>query len=214
MRMVLYLAAAVIGVAAIVFLVIHVAKGGSSTASGTSTPGATTTAGGGAAGQGFVLRQAATVGKYPLNKTAVSQVSAGIKAATSTITSQMASTKSGKPGKSVVGIYDTGPTSSVSSPDYKGLVFIGYDGTFNPAKLMNLAQKHLKSSRVVNPGPHGGKMVCGYDVSGGAASSECVWATTTTFGVVEYINHGKPAKVTGAPKLALKVRDAVEARAQ
>ena len=51
---------------------------------------------------------------------------------------------------------------------------------------MNLAQKHLKSSRVVNPGPHGGKMVCGYDISDGAASSECVWATTTTFGVVEY----------------------------
>ena len=202
--MVLYLAAAVIGVAAIVFLVIHVAKGGSSTASGTSTPGATTTAGGGAAGQGFVLRQAAKVGKYPLNKTAVSQLSAGTKAATSTITSQMASTKSGKPGKSVVGIYDTGPTSSASSPDYKGLVFIGYDGTFNPAKLMNLAQKHLKSSRVVNPGPHGGKMVCGYDVSDGAASSECVWATTTTFGVVEYINHGKPAKVGARPGSPLR----------
>ena len=126
----------------------------------------------------------------------------------------MASTKSGKPGKSVVGIYDTGPTSLAASPDYKGLVFIGYDGTFNPTKLMNLAQKHLKSSRVVNPGPHGGKMVCGYNVSDGAASSECVWATTTTFGVVEYINHGKPAKVGGAPRLALKVRDAVEARAQ
>ena len=65
--MVLYLAAAVIGVAAIVFLVIHLAKGGSSTASGASTPGATTTAGGGA-GQGYVLRQAATVGKYPLEQ--------------------------------------------------------------------------------------------------------------------------------------------------
>jgi hypothetical protein len=214
MKMVLYLGAATIGVAAIVFLVIHLAKGGSNTASGTSTTGATPTAAGQGSGQGYVLRQAAIVGKYPLNKPGVSQLSAGTKAATSTITSQMASTKSGKLGKSVVGIYDTGPTSSVSSPDYKGLVFIGYDGTFNPAKLMNLAQRHLKSSRVVNPGPHGGRMVCGYDVSDGAASSECVWATTTTFGVVEYINHGKPAKVTGAPKLALKVRDAVEARAQ
>ena len=50
--MVLYLAAAVIGVAAIVYLVIHLAKGGSSTASGTSTPGATSTAAGGAAARG------------------------------------------------------------------------------------------------------------------------------------------------------------------
>jgi hypothetical protein len=134
MKMVLYLGAATVGVAAIVFLVIHLAKGGS----GTSTPGATTTAGGaGAAGQGFVLQQAARVGKFPLNKPAVSQVSTGIKAATSTITSQMVSTKSGKPRKSVVGIYDTGSTSSSASPDYKGLVFIGYDGTFNPTKVMN-----------------------------------------------------------------------------
>ena len=47
MKMVLYLGAATIGVAAIVFLVIHLAKGGSNTASGTSTTGATPTAAGG-----------------------------------------------------------------------------------------------------------------------------------------------------------------------
>ena len=45
--------------AAIVFLVIHVAKGGSSTASGTSTPGATTTAGGGAGQPGADVEDAA-----------------------------------------------------------------------------------------------------------------------------------------------------------
>ena len=56
----------------------------------------------------------------------------------------------------------------------------------------------------MNPGPHGGKMVCGYDVSDGAASSECVWATPTTFGVVEYINHGKPAKVAARPSSPLR----------
>ena len=66
----------------------------------------------------------------------------------------------------------------------------------------------------MNAGPHGGKMVCGYNTSNGSVASECVWATTTTFGVVEYFNHGQPAKVSGAAKLALKVRDAVEARAQ
>ena len=49
---------------------------------------------------------------------------------------------------------------------------------------------------------------------GGAEASECVWATTTTVGIVEYYNHGHPAKVAGFGKLALQVRDAVEARAQ
>jgi len=202
-------------VAAIVFLVIHLAKGGSNTASGTSTPGATTTAAGGAAaGPGYVLRQAASVGKYPLNKTAVSQVSGVIKAATSKITSKMAAAGAGKPGKSVIGIYNTGPTTTLTSPSYKGLVFVGYDGTFNPTNLMKLIQKNLKSSRAVNAGPNGGKMVCGYNTSNNSVASECVWATTTTFGIVEYFNHGQPAKVGGASKLALKVRDAVEVRAQ
>jgi hypothetical protein len=198
-------------VAAIVFLVIHLAKGGSNTASGTSTTGATPTAAG---GQGYALRQAASIGKYPLNKTAVSQISGQITSATSKITSKMAATQSGKPGKSVIGIYNTGSATSLASSSYKGLVFVGYNGTFNPTNLMNLVQKNLKSSRVVNAGPHGGKMVCGYNTSNNSVASECVWATTTTFGVVEYFRHGQPAKVTNASPLALKVRAAVEARAQ
>jgi hypothetical protein len=216
MRMVLYLAAAVIGVAVIVYLVIHLAKSGSgNAASGASTPGSTATAGGGAAaGQVYVLRQAAFVGKYPLNKPGAALIASGLKGANSNIIKKMASTGAGKPGKSVIGVYDTGRSTSLESSSYKGLMFIGYDGTFNPTKLMNLVQSNLKSSRVVNAGPHGGKMVCGYDTSSGSEVSECVWATTTTFGTVGFFNGGHPAKINGAPNLALKVRAAVEARAQ
>ena len=126
----------------------------------------------------------------------------------------MAATGSGKPGKSVIGIYDQGPTTSLASSSYKGLVFVGYDVTFNPTNLINLVQKNLKSSRVVNAGPHGGKMVCGYNTSNNSVASECVWATTTTMGVVEFYSHGQPAKVSGPGKLAVKLRDAVEVRAQ
>jgi hypothetical protein len=216
MRMVLYLAAAVIGVAAIVFLVIHLAKSGSGTAaSGTSTPGSTATAGGGAAaGQAYVLQQAASVGKYPLNKPGATLIASGLKGANSNIIKKMASTGAGKPGKSVIGVYDMGTSTSLESSSYKGLMFIGYDGSFNPTKLMKLVQGSLKSSRVVNAGPHGGKMVCGYDTSSGSEASECVWVTKTTFGTVGFFDGGHPAKITGAPKLALKVRAAVEARAQ
>jgi len=89
-----------------------------------------------------------------------------------------------------------------------------FGNSFNPTNLMNLVQKNLKSSRMVNAGPHGGKMVCGYNTSNNSVASECVWATTTTFGIVEYFRHGQPAKVTNASTLALKVRDAVEVRAQ
>jgi hypothetical protein len=190
-----------------------VAKGGSNTASGTSTPGATATAGGGA-GQGFVLRQVAVVGKYPLNKPGSTAIAAGIKGATANVVKKMAAAGAGTPGKPVVGVYDMGKSNSFKSASYKGLMVVGYDGTFNPTKLMNLVRKNLKSSRVVNVGPHGGQMVCGYDTSSGSPVSECAWATTTTFGTVGFVNHGHLAKIAGAPGLALKARDAVEVRAQ
>jgi hypothetical protein len=213
--MVLYLAAAVIGVAAIVFLVVHVTKSsGGNTAGGTSTPSTSTTAGGTAAGQAYVLTQAPSVGTYPLNKPATIQVSGAVKAASAKLTGKMAATGAGKPGKSVIGIYNMGTTTSLASPGYKGLIFVGYDGTFKPAKLIKLVRKDLVSSRLVSAGPHGGQMVCGYDTTNGAPASECVWATTTTFGVVEFYSNGRTVKVGGAPGLALKVRDAVEVRAQ
>jgi hypothetical protein len=210
-RMVLYLAAAVIGVAAIVFLVVHVTKNSGGAASGTSTPstGATTVV-----GPHYVVKVADHVGTYPLNQQAASQASAAMKSQWAPITSKLAAAGAGQPAKSVLGIYNMGTSSSVTSPSYKGLVFVGYDGTFTPANVMKLAQKNLVSTRmVVDPGPNGGQMMCGYNTVSGQAS-ECVWATKTTVGIVEYYNHGHPAKVAGFGKLALRVRDAVEARAQ
>ena len=155
-----------------------------------------------------------SVGAYPLNKPATGQVSGAVKAASAKITGKMASTGAGKPGKAVIGIYDMGTATSLGSPTYKGLIFVGYNGTFNPQKLINLVRTQLKSSRIVSAGPHGGAMVCGYDTSSGAPASECVWATTTTFGEVGFFSGGHAVKVGGAPGLALKVRDAVEVRAQ
>jgi hypothetical protein len=211
-RMVLYLAAAVIGVAAIVYLVVHVTKNsGGSAASGTSTPsaGATTVT-----GPHYVIKVAGRVGTYPLNQQAVSQASAALKRQSAPITSKLASAAAGQPAGSVIGVYDMGTSSSVTSPGYKGLVFVGYNGTFNPANVMKLVRTNLVSTRVVvDPGPNGGRMMCGYNTVSGEAS-ECVWATTTTVGIVEYYDHGHPAKVAGFGKLALEVRDAVEARAQ
>ena len=55
-------------------------------------------------------------------------------------------------------------------------------------------------------------MACGYNTTSGADASECVWVTKTTFGVVEFVKDGKPAKQAGASALALKVRQAVEVK--
>jgi hypothetical protein len=56
-------------------------------------------------------------------------------------------------------------------------------------------------------------MMCGYDHSSGADTSECVWATTSTFGQVEFVIGPNEVKYPGASSIALTVRNAVEVQA-
>ena len=106
----------------------------------------------------------------------------------------------GKPGKVTVGVYNLTQVTSISSSSFKGIAFTGYDGTFNPKSVINLVRSTLVSSRVVNPGPHGGEMVCGYDTSGGSEASECVWVTKTTFGQVHFLEGQVAVKYPDASK--------------
>jgi hypothetical protein len=214
-RMVLYLAASVLGVVGIVFLVVHLAKsGGGTAAGGSSTPTSGATAGGGANGaNGYTLTQAAKVGAFPLNKAATQEIAAVARSQASPVASALKKAKAGTPGQVVTGVYDTSTVQSFTSGTYQGIVFFGWNGTFDPAAVVKVVRAHLASSRVVSPGPHGGQMVCGYDTTNGPASSECVWATKTTFAIVEFIKGGKAVKQGGAPGRALKVRQAVEVKA-
>ena len=212
--MALYLAAAVVGVVVIVFLVIQLTKsGGNKAATGTSTPTAGTTPATGANGtNGYVFTQAAKVGNFPLNKTATKAFSAVALNATSAAANQFKAKGAGKLGKATVGVYDLTTVSSTTSSAFKGIVFVGYDGTFNPKTLINLVRSTMVSSRVVKAGPHGGDMVCGYDTTSGSDASQCVWVTKTTFGEVEFLKGQAMVKYPGASKLALEVRNAVEVR--
>jgi hypothetical protein len=214
MRMVLYLAASVIGVVVIVFLVIHLTNtGGGNAASGSSTSTGGATAGGANGVNGYVLTQAAKVGTFPLNKAVTQQVASVAKAQSSTVASALKAQKAGTPGQPVTGVYDTGSVTTLTSSAYKGIVFVGYDGTYDPAAVIKIVRSHLSSSRVVAAGPHGGQMTCGYNTTSGSAASECVWVTKTTFGIVEFLKGGRAVKQGGAPALALEVRQAVEVKA-
>ena len=213
--MVLYLTAAVVGVIVIVVAVIFLTKGGGKNTpnASSSTPGTGNTAAGGPAGTGaFVLTQAAKVGAFPLNKAATKAVASVAVKQTGPVSSALKAKKAGKPGKPVTAVYDTGSSSTFTASTYGGLVFIGYDGTYDPAAVIKIVRAHLKSSRVVAPGPHGGEMACGYNTTTGSDASECVFVTKTTFGVVEFIKDGEPGKQSGASALALKVREAVEVK--
>jgi hypothetical protein len=170
-------------------------------------------AAGGPNGTGsYTLTQAAKVGTYSLDRPVTNQLQPFIRNGSKTVTNALKAKKAGQPGKAVFAVYNAGTVTSMTSPDFKGLVFIGFDGTYNPDAVISIVRSHLKSSRLVEPGPHGGKMTCGYDTSDGTTASECVWATKTTFGIVEFLKGEKAVKQDGASTLALQVRDAVEVK--
>jgi hypothetical protein len=107
-------------------------------------------------------------------------------------------------------MYNLGSVTTPGSSGFKAAAFVGYDGTFNPAKVIAYEKTQLVSTRMVNAGQHGGAMMCGYNRSTGSDVSECLWVTNSTFGQVEFIEGSRPVKYQGASSIALIIRDAVE----
>jgi hypothetical protein len=206
--MVLYLLSSVVGVVVIVLLVVHLTKTGTnSAASGGSTPSTGTTA---AATTKYVLKAAPKAGSFALNAAATRSFSTLAENQAAPVAAQIKAKGAGKPGKAVVALYNLGTVTSPQSHDFKAAVFVGYEGTFTPAAVIRYEQTQLVSTRMVNAGPHGGEMMCGYNRSTGSDASECVWVTNSTFGQVEFIEGSTPVKYKGASNVALTVRDAVE----
>jgi hypothetical protein len=203
--MILSLVGAVIVVILIVFAVIHFTKGSSSgTASGTSSP---STGAAGATTSSYTFKQAAAkVGKYPLNKTLTKYFATAVGKSASPVSTDKAA---GKVTKNVVGVYDLTSATDGSSADYKGIVFAGWDGTFNPAEVIKTIKASLTSTRMVSAGTHGGQMICGYDST---PSSTCAWVTKTTIGEVQFLKGDNTVKYAGASKIALEVRNVVEVK--
>jgi hypothetical protein len=158
----------------------------------------------------YTLGTPVTTGTYQLNTTATTDFSQAGRTRAAAVVQQLKTHGAGTLGKSVFGVYGLN-FEPESSPDFKAVEFVGYDGTFNPAAVVSYEKTQLQSARVVPAGPHGGNMLCGYDVSNGSQVSECLWVTTSTFGEVDFVAGQSLAKYTGdAPLVALNVRDAVE----
>ncbi len=166
-RMIVYLAAAVIGVVLIVFLIMHFAKSGAKPSSGgaaTPTAGTSSNASRGATSS-YTVTQPAEVGSYPLNRAATTEFTSAAEKQAAPMADQIKATGAGQPGQPVVGIYTLGTVSSINASGYKGIVFTGYNGTFTPTAVIKLERAKLVGSRVVTAGPHGGQMVCGYSTA-------------------------------------------------
>ena len=207
--MVLYLLASVVGVVVIVLLVVHLTKTGTnSAATGGSTPGASAPAAG--AGSDLVLKAAPKAGSFALNTVATKTLTQGMKAGLASLGSVLKAKGAGHASKDVVAVYDLSSVTDSTASNFRGVDFFGYDGTFNVAAVVKFEQTQLVSTRLVNPGPHGGEMMCGYSRTNGADASSCFWVTKTTFGMLDFVIGGKPVKYNGASNIALTVRDAVE----
>jgi len=110
-------------------------------------------------------------------------------------------------------VYDLSSVTTPGASDFRAVDFFGFDGTFKPAAIIAAERAQLIDTRMVPAGPHGGQMMCGYSVVDGSDTSECVWATTSTFGQVDYVIGTSAVKYPGASSIALTVRNAVEVQA-
>jgi hypothetical protein len=197
----------------IVLLVVHLTKNapspGAGGTSGTPTASSSTPAATASTAK-YVLGTPAVAGLYQLNPTATTDFSKSGQSRAALVVQKIKADGAGSPGKSVFAVYGLN-TEPESSSLFKAVEFVGYDGTFDPAKVITYEKTQLASTSMVNPGPHGGQMMCGEDTSSGSDNTECLWVTSTTFGEVDFVAGQSLTKFTGnASVIALDIRNAVE----
>lgn len=189
----------VLGIAAAAYLLLHKSAASTPPAAAPTTSHMASPAGQ-SAGQSarYTLSTPATAGGYPQVMAPPSAVSS-VATATAQVVRGQAVTAGGKVTSQVAAYYqlDSGQVMS----------FAGYDGTFDPAKVLAA----LGSDWATFPaGPHGGDLAC-TPSAGTPGGTVCVWATTTTLGVTEFFaSTDVPEIVTVQAKAA---QDTVNVRA-
>jgi hypothetical protein len=154
-----------------------------------------------ATGTAYTLRTPATAGGYPKLATAASSVT-GTATATAQSVREQAINSGGKVTSQVSGYYQLSSGQVMS--------FAGYEGTFNPAKVLASLGQVGQGGQAYSAGAHGGDLAC-IPSAGTPGGTVCVWVTTTTLGVTEFFaSTGAPENVTNQLKAA---QDTVNFRA-
>jgi hypothetical protein len=205
-----------LGIAAAVIVLTH--KSGTSTATGpTSTPTAAATPAATAsastkatAGQpgaqpaGYTLATPATAGGYAKLAQAPAAVSSTAGRTALTVFRTATNTSSGKLPSDVTAAYQLSGGQVMT--------FVGYRGSFDPAKVMANVATLGTHGQPYDAGPHGGKLACA-TAPGTPSGTVCVWVTTTTLGVTEFFSSVGPEVVTIQSKAAtdtVRLREGVE----
>ena len=207
----------VVAVGAVIVLTHR--KSGTPTATGTTTaptaatrpsatPSVSNTAAAGQPGAqpaGYTLATPATAGGYPKLAQAPAADSSTASQTALTIYRKATNTSSGKLPSDVTAAYQLSGGQVMT--------FVGYQGSFDPAKVIaNLATLGTNGQQY-DPGPHGGKLVCA-TAPGTPAGTVCVWVTPKTLGVTEFFSSVGPEVVTIQSKAAtdtVRLREGVEA---
>ena len=156
----------------------------------------------------YVLGTPATAGGYALTTPMSPAIQAvGSAGASELMTAIKAA--GGKPASNVSGEY-------FISGD-QALGYAGYTGTFSPAAVLSVFKAGASNVTTGPAGSHGGELACGEVTATGASGTAvpgtaCVWATTTTVGMVEFFGGGYLETVSDAKAASdtVKFRDNVE----
>ena len=99
------------------------------------------------------------------------------------------------------------------------ITFVGYQGTFTPAKVATILATLGTDAHSYPAGPNGGLLGCANTPATATATSGavCVWATSTTLGVTEFFDSTGPEALTTSQNKGaadtVKLRADVETKA-
>jgi hypothetical protein len=204
------------------YLVLHKSGSGTPAASNTTStsttpaakPSATKSTGAGAATTGagtgtataFTLSTPATAGGYPKGQDP--QFLAAAVATAKQITTAVTAGGGGTPKGTPVSAAYTLPAGQV-------ITFVGYTGTFTPAKVETILATLGSDPHAYPAGANGGVLGCA-NTTTAPDGAVCAWATATTLGVTEFFSATGPETLNAAQAKGaadtLKLRDSVEAK--
>lgn len=161
-----------------------------------ATPTATTNGEGLGSGQAWAMATPATAGGYAKHTPMPSGMLA-TGTANATALMQAVVLSGGKP--------DGGAAApKFVSADYlvpgnQAIGYVGFTGKFTPASVMDAFGKIADNVAPQPAGSHGGQLACGtMSANSGPSGTVCVWATTTSMGMVGFFGSGQPERVVGA----------------
>jgi hypothetical protein len=128
---------------------------------------------------GYLLSAPSTAAGYPIGTDP--KFLATTKSTVATIEQSAVSGGGGKVSGSPV-------AASYTLPDAQTIEFVGYQGTFDPTKVMSNLASFGSSEATYPAGPNGGDLACANTTATSSTPSGavCVWVTKSTLGFTEF----------------------------